>query len=299
MGDGVGRVGGDLGVEPGQVAGDGRRLAAGRDRAGGLERQGVSAAGQVGAEDVKDRGAGQRGEVGPDREDPAGLAQQAARAGVRPVPGDVARQVHGLPRPQRRAAPQEPGDALRRVQAPAQEEPRLRLGLVAVEEGVERLGDVLRPLDHQPERQAAPVEPVEGRDVAAEVTADQHHAPPFGQRLGERLVARDVEQAERLGVVVGVEQVIPRQEPQDARGQGPGVGPVAVRAGSRQRLGEPPAPGRPERRRRPAQRLQRRVGPLRPQSPQRGEQPPVKGELPGEDLAGLHGASPCGRMADD
>ena len=150
--DGVGGVGEDLGFEAGDVAGDGLALLAPGDREGGVERQRVPAAGQVGAEDGDDRAPRRARRTRPRATETSARGRRTGRAGCSRRPGDVALEVDDQPVAERRAGPEDPLRGLVRGHVAAEEEPglRVRAGL-DVEAVAEEPRDVLRPLEEQPQ----------------------------------------------------------------------------------------------------------------------------------------------------
>jgi hypothetical protein len=245
----VGGIGCDPGVEAGEVARDRLVLAPEFYGDGRVERQGVSSARPMFGVDRHDRRAGDGRQVGPGRQEGPLMPEQSTRPTPDPAPGDVAAEVHRQPVAERRAGAQQPIGRLARRQAPAKEQPRLRVRhALAIELILQISRNMPRSLHEQPQRHIPPIEPVQRRHVRPEVASQEDRSPTRAQGRVEMLAPAHIEPPERLDVGQPIEPIIPRQEPRHVRRQRrselfrPRPQP---RPHSRRRLANDPPPRRP------------------------------------------------------
>ena len=171
----------------------------------------------------------------------------------------------------------------------AEEEAGLRVRAGEVEVPVQRLRDVPGPLDQEAERDPAADQPVEGRDVAAQV-APHEDRPATGPHRGPSSASpRTSNRARSVGIGGVVEEEVARQEPDPVgREGGPdGVGGQSApracfartsdRVSSRRLGGQSAAISRP----RPPRTASARGA----QAAERRQQEAVEPELPAEEAA--------------
>ena len=196
VGDRLGGVGGDPGLELFQVIGQRLAFLAAVDLAHRLELEREPAAGEVGAEDVEDRGPGQHGQVGPDGEEPPRWPSRR--------PGGRWRRARGCRRrdrsPCRRGAPPWRGASARgrlRREVAAEEELGLRVRAARRRSGASSSPETCRGRwTMAADGQAGAEQPVQAGDMGPQVAADQDRAPAGGQRAVEVLAPPDLESGE-------------------------------------------------------------------------------------------------------
>jgi hypothetical protein len=138
VGDRLAGIRGDPDLELLEVIGHGLVFLAGDDRPHILELEPETAAGQMGAEDVKNGCSREHSQIDPDGQEAVVAAQQPARPGVRAGPGDVSADVEAQAILHHRAGSGHDLDRLDRLERSAEEEVGLRMDIAGcIEEAVQ------------------------------------------------------------------------------------------------------------------------------------------------------------------